>query len=494
MPIPSLNVKVSFSLFQYFLPFTAFEMPKRAKRARRARNAKPVVPAATGDGSSSTPNNANRKRKAEETLDSPRSPSRPKIEQSGAETGTALEQTADPTANDSATKDPETAKAEASEDKIKSVSTFVREGKFQSWCTLVVSEFGEFQSLQEMEDRVEIAREGHRAREGILEAIYVSLRARGFQYCIVIHNPYTNQAPQRTIAHECMETYINESRRALELVLMPICEPVWEEEKKHPMPDDFETFLPRAVTYFRLVPETGTLELCPEFEATLEPEYTGEPVDWGMIMKGWIGDFPTWKLSDVKSFRVNTASKYIYEVEIDGMSEPLIYKFPKSSYHVMVEVAALRYCAEVNIRAPRVVGLIGVDTEWGGLLITKIPTVFQLGQYGGRRDHLKPSLSDRRRWYAQISDAVHALHRRGLIWGDAKPDNVVIDEKGDAVLLDFEGGWTRDWIDDELEGTKEGDLQALKRIRTFLKLDDEGGRGWLETLTCNIRSLCQWPS
>uniref|UniRef100_A0A0D2YEI5 Aminoglycoside phosphotransferase domain-containing protein n=2 Tax=Fusarium oxysporum TaxID=5507 RepID=A0A0D2YEI5_FUSOF len=60
------------------------------------------------------------------------------------------------------------------------------------------------------------------------------------------------------------------------------------------------------------------------------------------------------------------------------------------------------------------------------------------------------------------------LHAAGIVWGDAKPDNVLVDQKNDAWLIDFGGGYTNGWVSKELSGTVEGDLQALKKINEFL--------------------------
>ena len=51
-----------------------------------------------------------------------------------------------------------------------------------------------------------------------------------------------------------------------------------------------------------------------------------------------------------------------------------------------------------------------------------------------------------------------------MIWGDAKTSNILIDEKDDAWIVDFGGGQTLGWVDYELVGSKDGDLQALKKI------------------------------
>src|SRR5215468_11250799 len=38
---------------------------------------------------------------------------------------------------------------------------------------------------------------------------------------------------------------------------------------------------------------------------------------------------------------------------------------------------------------------------------------------------------------AQVADALHATHMAGIVHRDVKPDNIVIDESGQAVLVDF---------------------------------------------------------
>ncbi|KAK3309407.1 uncharacterized protein B0T15DRAFT_563816 [Chaetomium strumarium] len=78
------------------------------------------------------------------------------------------------------------------------------------------------------------------------------------------------------------------------------------------------------------------------------------------------------------------------------------------------------------------------------------------------------------RWAQQIRGTLAALHRAGITWGDAKPDNVLIDVHGNAWIVDFGGGRTEGWVDSAKAETVEGDLQALERILDFIERGGEG--------------------
>ena len=61
---------------------------------------------------------------------------------------------------------------------------------------------------------------------------------------------------------------------------------------------------------------------------------------------------------------------------------------------------------------------------------------------------------------------------KGLVWGDAKAGNVMITKEGDAKLIDFGGGVTKDWVDKENYETIKGDWQGCQRILEFMKKVD----------------------
>ncbi|KHO10651.1 TPR repeat-containing protein [Metarhizium robertsii ARSEF 23] len=78
------------------------------------------------------------------------------------------------------------------------------------------------------------------------------------------------------------------------------------------------------------------------------------------------------------------------------------------------------------------------------------------------------SVELRRRWATQISDTVHILHDRNIIWGDAKAENILIDMDDNAWIIDFGGSYTLGWVDAEKAGTVEGDLQGLSKILSII--------------------------
>ncbi|KAI1192849.1 hypothetical protein F5X97DRAFT_316191 [Nemania serpens] len=123
-----------------------------------------------------------------------------------------------------------------------------------------------------------------------------------------------------------------------------------------------------------------------------------------------------------------------------------------------------------ELRIPRLHGLVRDDTgRVLGLLLTNIDC---------RNSTLacaasNPAVPDsqRRKWAAQVKSTVERLHAAGIIWGDVKPENVLIDVTKEAWVIDFGGGYTEGCVDKDSAGTVAGDLQGLANMMSFLGVE-----------------------
>lgn len=146
---------------------------------------------------------------------------------------------------------------------------------------------------------------------------------------------------------------------------------------------------------------------------------------------------------------------------------------------VITEIAALLRIQQLKldnaIRTPQLLAMVkaeGVSTNHIiGILITVVDSRGDMETMASNAP-----LALKQAWFRDISHAVHAFHAHNLVWGDVKPENVLIDRNQKAWLIDFGGGWTPGWVDEELENTKQGDLQGLRKIQEFLGLQSTEGR------------------
>ncbi|KAH6714133.1 kinase-like domain-containing protein [Leptodontidium sp. MPI-SDFR-AT-0119] len=120
---------------------------------------------------------------------------------------------------------------------------------------------------------------------------------------------------------------------------------------------------------------------------------------------------------------------------------------------------------DVSIRTSRIVGLVNWDGQESLLMGMLLERIDGMTLHDAMLD---ASVAERRRWMDQIDETVERLHKYGIVWGDVKPDNVMIGPSGDAILIDFGGGCTLEYVEMELQETKEGDLQGLKKLRSRL--------------------------
>ncbi|PYH69894.1 uncharacterized protein BO88DRAFT_481208 [Aspergillus vadensis CBS 113365] len=114
--------------------------------------------------------------------------------------------------------------------------------------------------------------------------------------------------------------------------------------------------------------------------------------------------------------------------------------------------------------------VVGVAQDWSkkvfGLLLLHIEgsTLSDVMRDG----RPLPDKERRDKWYWQIQNSLKILHRRNLLWGDPKADNVLIDVNDDAWLIGFGKTCTAPWVDRWANGTLEGDKQGVKRLKRML--------------------------
>ncbi len=122
-----------------------------------------------------------------------------------------------------------------------------------------------------------------------------------------------------------------------------------------------------------------------------------------------------------------------------------------------------------SIRVPSIRAFVmSVDGDVIGILIDYIQPSEEIGNLDCNLLHTIAK-SRREKWARQVEETLHQLHEIDVIWGDVKPANVLIDKTDDAWIIDFGGGRTEGWVDEDLSGTKEGDLQGLEKIHKIWK-------------------------
>jgi serine/threonine protein kinase len=99
------------------------------------------------------------------------------------------------------------------------------------------------------------------------------------------------------------------------------------------------------------------------------------------------------------------------------------------------EISILQHCSHSNII--KLVGLV-LDSKNNveAMLLEYVPAAKSL------REIPRITQVEFERWQRQVEGALAYLHSKGIVWGDAKPDNILVRENRDLVLIDFGGGRT----------------------------------------------------
>lgn len=170
-------------------------------------------------------------------------------------------------------------------------------------------------------------------------------------------------------------------------------------------------------------------------------------------------DLSDWEYNDVPKLvqRIGTESQLFHFKPV----------YDKSSFTRELDVLLRIMDINHHLNVTRLAGLVQWDDyeSIGGLLVEYIP---QPKTLDWAVDDSTPE--ERVTWMSELRKTVGQLHSEDIVWGDVKPQNVVIDPQGQALVVDFGGGHSLPWVDEGLGGTVEGDLQGLDAIAKYLGL------------------------
>lgn len=140
-----------------------------------------------------------------------------------------------------------------------------------------------------------------------------------------------------------------------------------------------------------------------------------------------------------------------------------------------------------KIRCPRLVGIVtqpeddsgssslssGSSRRSGpvvmGFLQTLIPDPTPLTE---KFDSGVPQ-AQRERWAREAEHMKNVLHENGIVWGDAKGDNFVVDAAGELWIIDFGGSYTEGWVDPDVVETRRGDDMGVEKVVNALRDPEE---------------------
>ncbi|KAF4633404.1 hypothetical protein G7Y89_g4721 [Cudoniella acicularis] len=219
--------------------------------------------------------------------------------------------------------------------------------------------------------------------------------------------------------------------------------------------------------YFHLVMDGGNADVIQEHPSRSKyvPSYLAINVT---------SNLPRYSAREILFTKKLMGTGYIAKVSVNRqdmcckMLVPTDGKAVQREYECLKKIADSKHAS--SIKAPRLIGFVvngGDDEGVIGILEEYIPHTMNLG---GSQSDIKAAASERRRkWAEQVRRNIELLHEIGVVWGDGKPENVLINsETDDCCLVDFGGSWTDGWVDAKLMETKVGDEQALTRIFDFL--------------------------
>jgi len=163
--------------------------------------------------------------------------------------------------------------------------------------------------------------------------------------------------------------------------------------------------------------------------------------------------------------RVERLDSEVFKVEYDGRFYCLKTVHSKGGEHGLKrEISILQHCRHPNIVSLHAI-VVNDQDYVEGMLMELIPEAIPLDKV----DYSRFTYEQYVLWTSQIQSALEYLHRNSLVWGDAKPANILKHPNDGLVLVDFAGGATQGWVDWKNMDTIDGDMQAFDRIKQFLE-------------------------
>ncbi|KAM3066663.1 hypothetical protein ACMFMG_002375 [Clarireedia jacksonii] len=111
--------------------------------------------------------------------------------------------------------------------------------------------------------------------------------------------------------------------------------------------------------------------------------------------------------------------------------------------------------ARAHIRVPSLQGYVRYANS--GAIVGLLREFILSGIYGGTLRDVNVSTvrkEMRWKWENQISKTVDELYEAGVVGGDGKASNVLIDQSDNAWLINFVSEWSKGWVDEELTGSR----------------------------------------
>lgn len=142
------------------------------------------------------------------------------------------------------------------------------------------------------------------------------------------------------------------------------------------------------------------------------------------------------------------------KVLINNRQTECFLKPCNSSVQITQELKAYRMIHAADLDSQlHLFHLYGVVVDESDFILGWLLTYIDNGDYP-LSTRIDPVI--REQWAGQLDTALAGLQKAGIVWGDVKAENVLIDRGNNAWITDFGGGYTEGWVDEEIAGTVEG--------------------------------------